>query len=143
VGLFAQIQAFFLTFLLGIIAGLIFHYYQSTIHNLRIGKYVLYLMDLILWIIMIIVIAVALFLINQGEIRVYVFIALVVGAIVYYKSLASYMQRPIHSMGRATALVFQAVFSGLTKPLVIAGNWFRSQCRNWKKPPPPDDVEDA
>jgi spore cortex biosynthesis protein YabQ len=139
VGLFAQIEAFLLTFLLGMIAGLIFHYYQSTIHSLRIGRYVLYLMDFILWIIMIVVIAVALFLINQGEIRVYVFIALVAGGIVYYKSLARYMQRPILCMGRATASMFQAIFSGLAKPLFIASTWLRTQFQKRKKPPPIDD----
>ena len=139
-GLFAQIEAFMFTFLVGIIAGLIFHYYQSTIHNLRIGRYVLYLMDFILWIIMIIVIAAALFLINQGEIRVYVFIALVAGGAVYYKCLAQYMQRPILFLGRATASVFQAIFSGLAKPLVLAGTWLGDRYKKWKRPPPIDDT---
>ncbi|MDD3364322.1 MAG: spore cortex biosynthesis protein YabQ [Syntrophomonas sp.] len=139
VGLFAQIEAFLLTFLLGMIAGLIFHYYQSTIHNLRIGRYILYLMDFILWIIMIIVIAAALFLINQGEIRVYVFIALVAGGAVYYKCLAQYMQRPILSLGRATVFMFQAIFSGLAKPIVFAGTWLRAQWQKCKRPPPIDD----
>ncbi|PKM77524.1 MAG: hypothetical protein CVU90_06660 [Firmicutes bacterium HGW-Firmicutes-15] len=138
-GLFAQIEAFLLTFLLGMIAGLIFHYYQSTIHKLRIGRYVLYLMDFILWMIMIIVIAAALFLINQGEIRVYVFIALVAGGAVYYKCLAQYMQQPILFLGKATASVFQAIFSGLAKPLVLANSWLRDQCKKWKRPPPVDD----
>jgi len=140
VGLFAQIEAFLLTFLLGMIAGLIFHYYQSTIHNLRMSRYVLYLMDFILWIIMIIVIAAALFLINLGEIRVYVFIALVAGGAVYYKCLARYMQRPILFLGRATAFMFQAIFSGLAKPLVSAGTWLRAQFQKRKRPPPIDDT---
>jgi len=139
VGLFAQIEAFLLTFLLGIIAGLIFHYYQSTIHNLRIGRYVLYLMDFILWIIMILVISAALFLINQGEIRVYVFIALIAGGAVYYKRLAQYMQRPILFLGQATAFMFQAIFSGLAKPIVLASAWLRVQYLKWKGPPPIDD----
>jgi spore cortex biosynthesis protein YabQ len=121
------------------IVGLIFHYYQSTIYSLRIGKYVLYLMDFILWIIMIFVIAVALFLINQGEIRVYVFIALVAGGFVYYKSLARYMQRPILCMGRATASMFRTIFSGLAKPLVMSSTWLLTQFQKLKKPPPTDD----
>ncbi len=138
-GLFAQIEAFLLTFLLGMLAGLIFHYYQSTIHNLRMSRYVLYLMDLILWIIMIIVIAVALFVINQGEIRIYVFIALVVGGVVYYKRVAPRLQKPIQHLGKLTAFMFQAVWAGLTKPLAAGGAWILTQGRKWKKPPPPDD----
>ena len=142
VGLFAQIEAFLLTFLLGMISGLIFHYYQSTMHNLRIGRYVLYLMDFILWIIMIIIIAAALFLINQGEIRGYVFIALVIGGAVYYKCLAQYMQRPILFLGRASALGFQAIFTFLAKPLVIVITWLGAQCQKWRRPPHIDDSSD-
>ncbi len=139
-GLFAQIEAFLLTFLLGMITGLIFHYYQSTIHNLRIGRYALYLMDFILWIIMIIIIAAALFLINQGEIRVYVFIALVAGGAVYYKYLAKYMRQPILFLGRATAFMLQTFFFGLAKPLVFAGTWLQAQYQKRKRPPPIDDI---
>jgi uncharacterized membrane protein len=96
-------------------------------------------MDFILWIIMIIVIAAALFLINQGEIRTYVFLALVAGGAVYYKCLARYMQRPVLFLGRSSASMLQAIFSGLKKPLNLAGNWLQSQCKKWKRPPPVDD----
>lgn len=142
-GLFAQIEAFLLTFLVGMVAGLIFHYYQSTIHNLRLGRYVLYLMDLILWIIMIIVIAAALFLINQGEIRLYVFLGLVAGGTFYYKSIAPHTRKPMLQGGRVTASAFQTVFGFLAKPPKIFGIWLWTQSRKFKPPPPPDDSDIA
>ncbi|MDD4801343.1 MAG: spore cortex biosynthesis protein YabQ [Syntrophomonas sp.] len=142
VGLFAQIETFLLTFVLGIITAIIFHYYQSTIHNLRIGRYALYIMDFILWIMMIIIIAVSLYIINQGEIRVYVFIGLVAGGIVYYISMARFLKRPIYFLGRATAAMLQTVIYTFMKPLRLAVIWLKEQYKKRKKSPPPDNTND-
>ena len=138
-GLFAQIQAFLLTFFLGAIAGLIFHYYQSTIRSLRIGRYLLYLMDFILWIIMIVIIGAALLVINQGEMRVYVFIALICGGGIYYKCLAQRLHQPVYILGKSTAQVMKFIASCLVKPFAIAFAWLKVQHQNRHKPPPPND----
>lgn len=140
-GLFAQIQAFLLTFILGIIAGLILHYYQTTLRNFRIGRYLLYLLDLIMWIIMLIIIGIALLVINQGEIRAYVFIALITGGLVYYKQLAQHLQQPVTVLGRVTAFLASTVFSALTKPLILARGWLGAQYRQ-RKVPPKDDADE-
>ncbi len=144
-GLFAQIQAFLLTSILGIIASLIFHYYQQTIRSMRVGRNSLYVMDIILWMIMIILIAAALLIINQGEIRVYVFIALLVGGLVYYKWLAKYMRPPLVIMGRSTAYMLKAIYSTMTKPFILLRSWLRTRAQRLEEPlpddqePPPDD----
>lgn len=138
-GLFAQIQAFLLTAILGTVASLIFHYYQLTVRSMRVGKKILYVMDVILWMIIIILTAAALLVINQGEIRVYVFIALIVGGFVYYKGLASYMRQPLWALGRATAFMLRAIYSTARKPLVLAVNWLRLRIHR-KTGPPPEDI---
>jgi spore cortex biosynthesis protein YabQ len=140
VGLFAQIQAFFLTFILGIVAGLLFHYYQLTIRNLRLGKYLLYLMDFILCIIMIIIIAAALLLINQGEMRVYVFIALIAGGATYYKYLAEQLQPPVQFLGRSTAYLLKAVVELIAKTMRLFIAWLHNKYRK-REGPPIDDSE--
>ncbi len=139
-GLSAQIQAFFLTFILGIVTGFIFHYYQLTIRNLRIGRYLLYLMDFILCIIMIIIIAAALLLINQGEIRVYVFIALITGGAAYYKYLAKKLEPSVQSMGRFTIWLSKAIAALIAKPFLLLFSWAYKIYRQ-KKVPPIDDGE--
>ena len=134
-GLFAQIQAFFLTLILGVVAGFIFHYYQVTIRNLPIGRYLLYLMDFILCIIMIFIMATALLLINQGEIRVYVFIALIAGGGAYYKYVSRKFLPPVQFLGRSTAFLLKRTIALIRKPLVMFINWLRKQYRNRKLPP--------
>jgi len=139
--LLVQIQAFLLTLVLGVAAGLIFHYYQLTIKSLRVGKYPLYAMDVILWIIMIIIIAGALLIINQGEMRVYVFIALLAGGLVYYKWLSQHVKQPLSALGKATAYMLKAVYGNLTKPMVWVIIWLRTRDLHKQAPPPDDSIE--
>lgn len=140
-GLLAQIEAFFLTFIVGMLAGLIFHYYQTTIRSLRVGRIVLYLMDFILWIMLIIIIAAALLVINQGEMRVYVFLALITGGAVYYLSLARRLQPPVYFLGKSTAYILRKIGDWTTKPLIKAAAWLREQYRMRRRPPPDDPIE--
>ena len=140
-GLFAQVEAFLLTFLLGIIVGLIFHYYQSVIKNLQVGRTLLYFLDLTIWIIMIIIIGIALLVINQAEIRAYVFIALVLGGLVYYMTAAPRLQQPMMAMGHGTAFVIKTVTIALSKPAKLTIIWLRVRY-NSRRPPPADDEDE-
>lgn len=118
-----------------------FHYYQLTIRSLRVGKYPLYMMDIILWIIMIIIIAAALLVINQGEMRVYVFIALLLGGLVYFKAAARRLHQPLYCMGRATAFMLKAIYSSLFKSAVRVKTWLRNRSCTTPMPPPDDRIE--
>ena len=140
-GLLAQIEAFFLTFIVGMLAGLIFHYYQTTIRSLRVGRILLYLMDFILWIIMIFIIAAALLLINQDEMRVYVFLALISGGAVYYASLAQRLQPPVYFLGKSTAYALRKIYNWTVGPMIGVMAWVKKQYRLRQKPPPEDPVE--
>ena len=79
-----QIQSFVLTMVLGVVAGMVFQFYQLLVRRARVGKYSLYLMDFFLWMLMILLIFAAMLFINQGEMRVYVLVALVAGILIYH-----------------------------------------------------------
>lgn len=137
-GLYAQINAFVLTLILGILAGLIFHYYLLTVKKLRLRIYFLYLMDFILWILMICVVAVGMLLINQGEMRIYVFISLILGVIAYFKFLSTYTKKTLETMALGSARLLTLFYKILFKPvnlLIVAINSHR-------KHPPPDNELD-
>lgn len=83
-----QIQSFTLTLVLGLITGVIFHYYQLFIRQARVGKYTLYVMDLLLWLMLIALVFWAMICINQGEVRFYVLAALLIGILIYFRLLS-------------------------------------------------------
>lgn len=140
-GLLAQIQAFVLTLLLGIIAGLFFHFYQLTIKNTRIGKYTLYICDFVMWIIMLGVVFISMLVINQGEMRVYVLIALVAGAFIYYHILSDRFSSPLSRLVKAIRWLIKTLIIAIGRPIsklkIIIKNVFKKS-----SPPPPDDEND-
>ncbi|CFX10561.1 Spore cortex biosynthesis protein, YabQ-like [Syntrophomonas zehnderi OL-4] len=140
-GLFAQIKTFFLTLLLGLIAGMVFHYYQLTVRALRAGRYSLYLLDISIWGLMILLISIGMLLISQGELRIYFFVFLIAGGFIYFKLLSSKMKKPLQAMATASEKGLRKIVILLQKPI----QWARQRIRNWrqKRPPapPPADIE--
>lgn len=141
-GLLAQIKTFFLTMVLGMAAGMIFQYYQLTIRALRAGKYSLYLLDLLLWILMILLISVGMLLINQGELRIYFFLILIGGSWLYFKFLAGAMKKPLGILAEATQRIISFIGNGVVKPV----KWLLQRLRSWRErihsAPPPDDISE-
>ena len=94
-GLLGQVEAFILTLVLGLLTGTIFHFYQELVRAARVSRYVLYFLDFSLWIIIIALVFLGMLFINQGEMRIYVLIALVLGILIYYRRFASRLDRSI------------------------------------------------
>lgn len=86
-----QIQAFVLTLVLGLASGLVLNYYQIIIRHAKLKAAVLYIFDLLLWIFIILLVFAAMLWINQGEIRFYILLALLIGIIIYFRKLAQYL----------------------------------------------------
>ncbi len=138
-GLLAQIKTFFLTLLLGLTAGIIFHYYQLTIRALRAGKYSLYLLDFFIWILMILLIAVGMLLINQGELRIYFFLILIAGNVIYFKLMSRIMEKPLGLLASTSAKGLRVIVTSAKKP----AKWLQQVIKaRVHTPPPPDDISE-
>lgn len=126
-GLLAQIKTFLLTLLLGIIAGIIFHYYQLTIRALRARKYSLYLLDLFIWLLMILLISGGMLFINQGEFRIYIFLVLIAGGFIYFKLMAGIMNSPLGGLARSSAFILRAISHIFFKPF----EWIKKSAQSF------------
>jgi len=89
-------------------------------------------MDFFLWMGMICVISVGILLINQGEIRIYVFIALVLGIIAYYQKIARLTSPLLQKTSKATTVVLRKTLHLLCWPF--------QRVRKLIRKPPPDDL---
>ncbi len=140
-GLFAQIKIFILTLLLGALAGLVLHFYQLGIKALKVGKQSLYLLDFFFWMLMILIVSGGMLVINQGALRVYTFVFLILGGIIYYRSLAAYFYRPLQALAEAGAHCAGLLAGWIIKPGVWLVNKIRKQWRDHHPPAPPDDPD--
>jgi len=138
-GLLTQIKIFVLTLLLGGIAGFVIHFYQLGIKALKVGKYILYLLDFFLWMFMILLVSLGMLLINQGALRFYTFVFLILGGIIYFKTLAPHLYRPLQVIAEAGAYLLRILVSQIIKPGLWLINKIRLKWRNHHPPMPPDD----
>lgn len=139
IGLLAQIKNFGCTIILGLLVGLIFNYYQLLIYYLNPLRWLLIVLDLILWVLLIGIVFGLLLWINLGEIRVYVFIALLTGIIIYYKKIAPRFNKRLSAIARMNGML---IFKGLDI-LVLPVRKVRVVLKSiFTKPPiPPEDEE--
>jgi len=137
-----QIQSFLLTLVLGVVAGMVFQFYQLLVRGARLGKYALYIMDFFLWMLMILLIFAAMLFINQGEMRVYVLIALVVGIILYHRYLGQVMEEPVSQAARLTIGIASFLTGLIKRPGRMVADWFKGLMKTGQAPPPVDKGPD-
>lgn len=140
-GLFAQIKMFFLTLLLGVLAGIIFHYYQLTVRAMHANKAVLLLLDLLFWLWMIVLISGGMLLINQGELRIYFFAVILAGSLLYFKWMKGFTASFLNKLAHSTAFLLQKTGNLLMKPIHFLKKILQSIRRHKRKPPPPEDSD--
>lgn len=120
--LMTQFQDFFSTAVLGLLVGLVFHFYHLVIRMAGVGRFVLYFLDFLIWLVLIVLVFLALLLINHGEVRVYVLVALVLGGLGYYLYLSRLTAKPLQF--GASSLVSGCRFLGrlLLRPVIELKN---------------------
>jgi len=141
--LVAQATEFALTAGLGLLMGMFFHAYHVIMKRTGLTRFLLYFFDLLIWLLMIIPVFLALLLINHGEMRSHVLVALVLGALVYrvylWKRTQKLMSAVADGLARACSRAFRTVFS----PWVRACRWARSWPQAvFRRNKGPDDDED-
>ena len=100
--LFFQIEIFVLTLLVGMVTGVVFQFYQSVMAQSCIGRVVVYCLDFLVWIFIGALVFSLLLIINQGEIRAYVLLALLLGIFTFYRHIAAATKGPIHAAAYLT-----------------------------------------
>ena len=118
---YGQIDTFFYTLLTGIILGIIFDFYRVVRGVCRPHIWITSLTDLIYWLIATVLVFIALLMGNSGEVRLYIFMGLLLGVVLYYR-LASHVV--IYLVLRTLKIVRQImrkgywlVFKGIYSPL--------------------------
>ncbi|MFX4263585.1 spore cortex biosynthesis protein YabQ [Pelotomaculum propionicicum] len=91
--LLSQARAFFMTIGIGILAAFCYDYYREIRRAFRFKKIGTFLGDLIYWLITTVIVFLLLLEANWGEMRMYVFLGLGLGALLYYYLLSKSASR--------------------------------------------------
>jgi spore cortex biosynthesis protein YabQ len=118
-----QIETFLITVATGMLLGLIFDFYRI-IRGVFKPRWVLTsIADLAYWLLATVIVFTALLVGNWGEVRLYVFIGLFAGVLLYYRLISRHAIRLLIGIMRLTARVMRTVrllaYYGLVRPSAI------------------------
>ena len=87
----AQNQAYlFLVFsLTGVAIGLLFDFFRILRRSIKTSNLVTYIQDILFWILTGIIVLYSIWYFNNGELRIFVFLGLIIGLLIYMTTLSS------------------------------------------------------
>ena len=107
----------FLIFILnGLIIGILFDFFRILRKSFKTSDIVTYIEDLLFWILAGIIILYSIFTFNNGEIRLFMFLAIVMGVIIYMFLFSSYVIRVNVAIIKFLKNITIKIFSFLSMP---------------------------
>ncbi len=75
----------------GIVIGLLFDFFRILRKSFKTNDFITYIEDILFWILAGIILLYSIFIFNNGEIRLFMFLAVLLGIIIYILSISSYI----------------------------------------------------
>lgn len=75
----------------GILIGLLFDFFRILRKSFKTNDFITYVEDVLFWILAGIILLYSIFVFNDGEIRLFMFLAVLIGIIIYILSISSYI----------------------------------------------------
>lgn len=109
--LYNQVGLFVLTVATGLGLALLFDVYRAIRRKLRFRTVLTFIGDFIYWILATSIVFGMLLAGNGGELRLYVFMGLLSGAVIYYQILSRYVMRSLMKLLHIAAICCKYLFS--------------------------------
>lgn len=93
-----QTYVFFWSLFVGVILAVIFDFFRILRRKGNTPNYMVYIQDIIYWIIITFIIIMSAFITNDGELRGYMFIGYILGAIVYIVTISRYILKFVNKV---------------------------------------------
>lgn len=90
-----QLFVFLYFYVAGILAGFVFDFFKALVKTFRFSRKVIFLLDLLLCLLGALIIFFILYLTNYGEVRFFIFLALMFGIFFYYIICSSFIYKQI------------------------------------------------
>ena len=88
-----QAYVFLISILVGGVLAIIFDFFRLLRRKGNTKNYIVYIQDILYWLIVTFIIIMSAFLTNDGELRGYMFIGYILGAIIYVVTLSPYIMK--------------------------------------------------
>lgn len=103
----------------GILISLLFDIFRASRRTIKTSDIVTYIEDIIFWILATLLLLYITFILNSGNIRLFNFIGLALGGILYYFTVSKYFIKIMVTILNFTKKVFLKIFSFIFIPLKL------------------------
>lgn len=86
---FSQEQVFILFFIIGTIIGMIFDFFRVIRKSFKVPDYITFIQDVVFFILAGIIIISGIIILNSGEIRLFLFLAIFFGMLIYFLTISN------------------------------------------------------
>ena len=87
----SQAEIFFVFILNGILVSFIFDIFRILRKSFKTPDFITYIEDILFWIITCIILAYSIYIFNNGQIRLYMFIGVFIGTVIYILTVSKYI----------------------------------------------------
>lgn len=115
----SQIHIFLIFIINGIIIALIFDAFRILRKTFKTPDWLTYLEDILFWVISCIILAFSIYTYNNGEIRLYMFIGLLIGSILYIVTLSKYIIKTFVFIINKFKNIFKAIVFYVMYPIKL------------------------
>lgn len=113
-----QVYIFFSSVIIGAVMGVVFDFFRALRRKGNTKNILVYIQDSIFWFIIAIMIIVSSFIINSGELRGYMLIGYILGAILYMVLISKYIKFLFGVIFDFIEKIFEYIFSPFRKIMI-------------------------
>lgn len=116
--LYVQVNIILYGFLAGLLTGILFDLYR-TIRGCKVHKAIIFLEDILFWILSALIVFVFLLYMNYAFLGAYVYLCISISTLIYYKYISLYFIRLEKGISKVIKLVIRIVIKNILYPFKI------------------------
>ena len=120
-----QIQLFFIFIINGLLIGLLFDFFRILRKAIKTSDFITYIEDILFWIFTGLIILYSIFTYNNGEIRLFMFIAILIGIIIYMALISKFIISANMLIINTVKKIFSTIFKIIKIPLNLINKLMR------------------
>ena len=114
--IYTQLQLFFIFLINGLLIGLLFDFFRISRKAVKTADFITYVEDALFWILTGFIILYSIFTYNNGEIRLFMFLAVILGVLIYLMFISKMILNISLSIINIVKKIFNIVFNIIKIP---------------------------
>ena len=114
--IYTQLQLFFIFLINGLLIGLLFDFFRISRKAVKTADFITYVEDALFWILTGFIILYSIFTYNNGEIRLFMFLAVILGILIYLMFISKMILNISLSIINIVKKIFSIVFNIIKIP---------------------------